>query len=210
MSARVAGEMRSASKPRASSSVRAKGSSSSRSGSSAPSGRAQAPADRAVLPTFMGYTAAGWQRTRTSRGDTSTEDMVERINERLGRPDRCPHGWPVEPSAEQAENRELGSLADSSRGWEPIVRLAEHDALCRTGLRGKICTGTHVTVREAQPAAGQFRSSSTVASGRSPRRADRASTCVPPPVAGRRSQTDAGPRRPRRDAVRRPCPSAPR
>ena len=40
-------------------------------------------------------------------GDTFSDDMVERIAKRLGDPDRCPHGWPVDPDVEQAENREL-------------------------------------------------------------------------------------------------------
>ena len=54
--------------------------------------------------------------------------MIERINERLGRPDRCPHGWPVEPEMEQAENAVLVPLAELEQGTEAeIVRLAEHD-----------------------------------------------------------------------------------
>src|SRR6266478_1578865 len=40
-------------------------------------------------------------------GETFSDDMVERIATRLGNPDRCPHGWPVDTSVEQAENLEL-------------------------------------------------------------------------------------------------------
>ena len=48
--------------------------------------------------------------------------------ERLGRPERCPHGWPVDPDVEQAENRELVALSDLGAGERgTIVRLAEHD-----------------------------------------------------------------------------------
>src|SRR6187431_293365 len=80
------------------------------------------------LTDFMGYTAAESHVHADELGDTFSEDMVERINERLGRPDRCPHGWPVDPDVEQAENRELAALSE----LEPpanatIVRLAEHD-----------------------------------------------------------------------------------
>ena len=54
--------------------------------------------------------------------------MVERINERLGFPDRCPHGWPIATDFEQSENAELVSLAELPPGGEAeIVRLAEHD-----------------------------------------------------------------------------------
>ena len=42
--------------------------------------------------------------------------MVERIEKQLGNPDRCPHGWPVDPAFEQAENKELEPLADLATG----------------------------------------------------------------------------------------------
>src|SRR6476469_10168447 len=45
------------------------------------------------LPDFMGYTAGESHIHADELGDTFSEDMVERINERLGQPDRCPHGW---------------------------------------------------------------------------------------------------------------------
>ena len=80
------------------------------------------------LTDFMGYTAAESHVHADVLGDTFSDDMVERINERLGRPDRCPHGWPIEPDAEQAENAELVSLSELAPGGRAeIVRLAEHD-----------------------------------------------------------------------------------
>jgi DtxR family transcriptional regulator, Mn-dependent transcriptional regulator len=80
------------------------------------------------LTDFMGYTAAESHVHADELGDTFTDEMIERINDRLGHPDRCPHGWPVEPEVEQAENAELVTLADleTDRPAE-IVRLAEHD-----------------------------------------------------------------------------------
>jgi DtxR family Mn-dependent transcriptional regulator len=81
-----------------------------------------------LLTDFMGYTAAEAHEHADELGDTFTDDMVERMHARLGRPDRCPHGWPVDPDFEQAENRELeplGALSPGSRAT--IVRLAEHD-----------------------------------------------------------------------------------
>ncbi|MFN2469839.1 MAG: metal-dependent transcriptional regulator [Gaiellaceae bacterium] len=81
-----------------------------------------------LLTDFMGYTAAEAHVQADELGDTFTDDMVERIAERLGHPDRCPHGWPVEPSVEQAENQELSALAELEPGTHAtIVRLAEHD-----------------------------------------------------------------------------------
>jgi DtxR family Mn-dependent transcriptional regulator len=80
-----------------------------------------------LLTDFMGYTAAEAHEQADVLGNTFTDDMVERIAEQLGRPDRCPHGWPVDTAAEQAENRELKPLSDLAPGAKAeIVRLAEH------------------------------------------------------------------------------------
>src|SRR5712691_9464342 len=80
------------------------------------------------LTDFMGYTAAESHVHADVLGDTFSEDMVERIDERLGRPQRCPHGWPVDPGVEQAENRDLVSLDQVAAGNAAVVvRLAEHD-----------------------------------------------------------------------------------
>src|SRR4051794_11156469 len=80
------------------------------------------------LTDFMGYTAAESHVHADELGDTFSEDMVERINERLGKPDRCPHGWPVDPEFEQSENKELAALVELEPGQNAeIVRLAEHD-----------------------------------------------------------------------------------
>ena len=80
------------------------------------------------LTDFMGYTAAESHVHADELGDTFTDEMIERINERLGGPDRCPHGWPVDTEFEQAENRELKPLSDLAEGESAeIVRLAEHD-----------------------------------------------------------------------------------
>jgi Mn-dependent DtxR family transcriptional regulator len=81
-----------------------------------------------LLTDFMGYTAAESHVQADLLGDTFTDEMIERIAERLGNPERCPHGWPVNTTIEQAENRELEPLADLEPGARAeIVRLAEHD-----------------------------------------------------------------------------------
>src|SRR5207302_9706411 len=69
-----------------------------------------------LLTDFMGYTAAEAHVHADELGGTFTDDMVERIEERLGHPDRCPHGWPVDPDAEQAENQHLAPLSDLEAG----------------------------------------------------------------------------------------------
>jgi len=80
------------------------------------------------LTDFLGYTASESHVQADLLGDTFTDEMIERMDERLGHPDRCPHGWPLDTEAEQAENRELQPLAELEPGGRAtIVRLAEHD-----------------------------------------------------------------------------------
>ena len=112
-----------------------------------------------LLTDFMGYTAAEAHVHADELGDTFSDDMVERIREKLGDPDRCPHGWPVDPTFEQAENRELEPLTALAPGAEgEIVRLAEHDGeLLHWFYDEGFVPGARVIVRQAQPAAGQFK-----------------------------------------------------
>ena len=111
-----------------------------------------------LLTDFMGYTAAEAHVYADDIGETFSDDMVERMEERLGHPDRCPHGWPVDPAFEQSENAELASLAELEPGKRAtIVRLAEHDGeLLHWFYDEGFVPGTKIQLREAQPAAGQF------------------------------------------------------
>jgi DtxR family Mn-dependent transcriptional regulator len=91
-------------------------------------------------------------------GDTFTDEMIERINDRLGGPDRCPHGWPVDPEFEQAENAELVALGELEIGRDArIVRLAEHDGdLLHWFYDEGLVPGSQIEVVAAQPAAQQL------------------------------------------------------
>ena len=112
-----------------------------------------------LLTDFMGYTGGEAHERADQLGDTFTDEMIERIDERLGRPERCPHGWPVDPAVEQAENDELTPLAALRPGERAtIVRLAEHDGdLLHWFYEQGLVPGTAVELRAAEPAAGQFR-----------------------------------------------------
>src|SRR3712207_1957850 len=80
------------------------------------------------LTDFMGYTAAEAHVQADLLGDTFTDERVERIEGRIGHPDRCPPGWPVGPEFEKKENHELAPLADLEAGTRATIsRLAEHD-----------------------------------------------------------------------------------
>src|SRR5919198_6687045 len=110
-----------------------------------------------LLTDFMGYTAAEAHVFADELGDTFTDDMVERIDDRLGRPERCPHGWPVDPKVEQAENNELAPLSELGPGdAATIVRLAEHDGeLLHWFYDQGLEPGAEIEVREVRPSAGQ-------------------------------------------------------
>jgi DtxR family Mn-dependent transcriptional regulator len=111
-----------------------------------------------LLTDFMGYTAAEAHVHADELGDTFSDDMVERIDDKLGHPERCPHGWPVDPDAEQAENAELAPLADlEPPAQATIVRLAEHDGeLLHWFYDQGLTPGTELKLQAAEPAAGQF------------------------------------------------------
>jgi DtxR family Mn-dependent transcriptional regulator len=111
-----------------------------------------------LLTDFMGYTAYESHERADEMGDTFDDEMIERIDDKLGHPQRCPHGWPVDPEFEQAENAELASLASLEAGTRAtIVRLAEHDGdLLHWFYDQGLVPGTSILVRTAEPAADQF------------------------------------------------------
>ncbi len=111
-----------------------------------------------LLTDFMGYTGYEAHERADELGDTFDDEMVARIDEKLGHPERCPHGWPVDPEVEQAENLELAPLATLAPGTKAtIVRLAEHDGeLLHWFYDQGLVPGTALEVRTAEPAADQF------------------------------------------------------
>jgi DtxR family transcriptional regulator, Mn-dependent transcriptional regulator len=112
-----------------------------------------------LLTDFMGYTAAEAHVHADELGDTFSDDMVERIWERLDTPERCPHGWPIDTVFEQEENRELEPLSELEPGSRAtIVRLAEHDGdLLHWFYDEGLVPGASVEIESARPAAGQLR-----------------------------------------------------
>ena len=111
-----------------------------------------------LLTDFMGYTAYEAHERADELGDTFDDEMITRIDDKLGHPQRCPHGWPVDPEVEQAENQELAPLATLGPGTQAtIVRLAEHDGeLLHWFYDQGLVPGTELVVQTAEPAADQF------------------------------------------------------
>ncbi len=112
-----------------------------------------------LLTDFMGYSAAEAHVHADVLGDAFNDEMVERIAVKLGNPDRCPHGWPVDPEVEQAENDELVALAELGEGHTAtIVRLAEHDGdLLHWFYDQGLEPGREIELTAADHAAGSFR-----------------------------------------------------
>jgi len=111
-----------------------------------------------LLTDFMGYTGYEAHERADELGDTFSDEMVERIDEKLGHPERCPHGWPVDPDVEQEENNVLAPLAALEPGTHAtIVRLAEHDGeLLHWFYDQGLVPGQEIVVRTSEPAADQF------------------------------------------------------
>ena len=111
-----------------------------------------------LLTDFMGYTAYESHERADEMGDTFDDEMIDRIDDKLGHPQRCPHGWPVDPEVEQTENAELAPLASLSAGTRAtVVRLAEHDGdLLHWFYDQGLAPGAHVELRVAEPAAAQL------------------------------------------------------
>jgi DtxR family transcriptional regulator, Mn-dependent transcriptional regulator len=111
-----------------------------------------------LLTDFMGYTGYEAHERADELGDTFSDEMVERIDVKLGHPERCPHGWPVDPDVEQEENAALAPLAALKPGTRAtIVRLAEHDGeLLHWFYDQGLVPGQEIDVRTAASAADQF------------------------------------------------------
>src|SRR3954453_4348616 len=46
-----------------------------------------------LLTDFMGYTAAEAHVHADEIGESFSDEIIERVSEKLGHPDRCPPGW---------------------------------------------------------------------------------------------------------------------
>jgi len=100
-------------------------------------GRAQADASvrrQRLLEVFatrsLGYELAeSYERARLLRG-AFDDDAIGRLEQQLGFPERCPHGWPVEAARAREESKLLHALPSLPIG-DPaqIARLAEDDAV---------------------------------------------------------------------------------
>lgn len=81
-----------------------------------------------LLTDVMGYDGAESHEKADAIDAGFDDEMVERLWERLGQPERCPHGYPMDARHELRENPTLRPLTRAVDGTDAeIVRLAEHD-----------------------------------------------------------------------------------
>lgn len=111
------------------------------------------------LTDFLGYEPAEVHAHADQLGDTFTEEMIERMHERLGFPERCPHGWPVLPATEHGESERLTPLVQLKAGdRSEIVCIAEHDPELLAWFYAEGLTpGAALSVVDVQPAAGHLK-----------------------------------------------------
>ncbi len=127
----------------------------------------RAAAERAVrhhrvlerfLTDFVGYSPAESYEQAGLLRDAFDDEMIERIAQRLGAPERCPHGWPIDPALEREESRDLAALSALVSGQRgTIVRLAERDpTLLGWFYEQGLVPGAEVEVCAVEPAAQQL------------------------------------------------------
>jgi DtxR family Mn-dependent transcriptional regulator len=104
--------------------------------------------------SFLGYPLPeSYERARTLDG-AFDDDMLEHLHAALGEPARCPHGWPVDPSAARAEGDTLASLTALGPGEAAIVaRVSENDASLERLVELGVIPGARVA---AQAGRGLF------------------------------------------------------
>lgn len=108
-----------------------------------------------LLTDVMGYDGAESHEKADAIDGGFDEDMVQRLWEKLGRPERCPHGYPIDAHHELRENPTLKPLTKVDAGEATIVRLAEHDGeLLRFFYDAGILPDTAIEVLDDEDGSG--------------------------------------------------------
>ena len=77
----------------------------------------------------LGYSVAECAPRARALRAAFDDEALERLRDALSGPDRCPHGWPLDPARARAESERLRSLSSLGPGEHAVVaRLAEDDA----------------------------------------------------------------------------------
>jgi DtxR family Mn-dependent transcriptional regulator len=101
--------------------------------------------------SFLGYSVADCRQEARTLANSFDLEAIERVRAALGDPERCPHGWPVDPARARAESNRLIVLQAVAVGAQVrIARCAEDDPklLARLAAAG-LAPGTPLEVLEA-------------------------------------------------------------
>lgn len=108
---------------------------------------------------FLGYPLPEARAQARTLANSFDADAIERVRASLGDPQRCPHGWPVDPAEARAESHHLVALSATVPGHEAVVmRLAEDDAALveRLAAAGAV-PGVRIQVAESGAGPVSFR-----------------------------------------------------
>ena len=113
-----------------------------------------------ILETFfieyLGYAPSEVHALALQARDAFDAELLERVYDRLGSPQRCPHGWPLGAAEERAEAGRLQRLSELQAGDRcEVVGVLESDAdlvswLFEVGL----VPGAALEVHDVQRAGG--------------------------------------------------------
>jgi DtxR family Mn-dependent transcriptional regulator len=102
---------------------------------------------------FLGYDLAESRSRAESLREAFDGDAIDRLEERLGFPERCPHGWPLDAARGRAETPLLRALPSLRTGERARAsRLAEDDeASLRELAEEKLLPGAELVVEAVEP-----------------------------------------------------------
>ena len=108
------------------------------------------------LVDYLGYDPAEVNALAVAMRDAFTPEITGRLHERLGSPERCPHGWPIGAADARRESGRLQRLAELEAGSRcEIVGVVETDPeLVRWLFGAGLVPGAGLRVSDVQPAAG--------------------------------------------------------
>lgn len=97
---------------------------------------------------FLGYGVDEAFERAFAIGPSFDDDAIDHAYESLGRPERCPHGWPIDAAAARAESEKLVSLPAIAEGESArIERIAEdHSEAVEQFLEAGLSVGDELTV----------------------------------------------------------------
>ncbi len=97
--------------------------------------RAQRVVER-LLADELGYTVAECHGLALQVRGEFDESMIERLAAQLPPPERCPHGWPLDPDLEREQFADVVALSALPHGAAAVVALVEDDADAVSRLAG--------------------------------------------------------------------------